>query len=553
MAALAHPHVLTIHDAGRVNGSSYLIMEYAPGGSLRARMTAGRPWPLAEAAQLLDCVARALEHIHAQGILHLDLKPENILYAADGQIKITDFGLSVPHAGAGPAPGAGHFGGTPDYCPPEVRAGLALDERCDVFALATLAYELLTGHLPGRVYVPASRRNPRLPAALDEVLRRGLVRDPDKRYPSVAVFRQALADACRQNASSARGISLRLLGVLTVLVALVVLPLVAYKWRPGAQHPNEPPAAPDPREPGAERPDRLVILYASPDDLALFAAVGGGELASGSAVPVERVLVGNTQGALPAGLPLSAWLAQPTLVLRSPGGWGFVYPLRDPTLAQRVVKHWPDLARMVVPNESNFVKAGRFDGPCLAPDHEGNLWRAGSAAGWNSNRGIELDARADRTDNPALRLTNLDPAQSGRLLGAYQPLAQGPSPGEVVVLRYRARALRGKGSLAVYAGLPVAIPQDETGPIARRVRAAGMVLTPEPGETVPNWLYRCPNWVVPTDQWLTYLVVCESPPFPARRLHCKLVIDLTAMPQAATDQVWVDDVELFVWRPEIEP
>jgi hypothetical protein len=115
----------------------------------------------------------------------------------------------------------------------------------------------------------------------------------------------------------------------------------------------------------------------------------------------------------------------------------------------------------------------------------------------------------------------------------------------VVVLRYRARARSGSGKLALYAGMPVALPDGGAGPAADRVRRFGSPLHPESGDTVANrWQYRCPTWVTPTADWQTYLVVVESPPFPTRVLHRNLVIDL-----AATGQVWVDDVELFVWQP----
>jgi serine/threonine protein kinase len=550
MASLGHPHVVTIHDAGQVSGHNYLVMEYVSGGALRSRMRPGSPWPLDEATRLLDDVAQALAHIHGQGILHLDLKPDNVLYTADGRIKITDFGLSVPHTDANALLGGGRYCGTLDYCAPEYRSGLALDARADVFSLAAVAYELLTGRPPGRVYVPASRRNPRLPAALDDVLRRGLSRDPDQRYASVEQFRRVLIGAGRATEPRAP----RRLGALVALVVLLGVALAVSKWWPAAQQPIGPPAPEgSDSQSQSERPERLLVLYDKPDDLSLLTGESGGELTSGSAVPVERVLVENPPLDLPPGIPLPVWpTPRPTLVIRSPHAWGFVYPLRDRALAQRVVNNWSDLLRTVVPDGSNLVKAGGFDGDCLAKDHRGALWRTGGATGWSATRQITLDRPRDRPDNPALLLTNLDPSRSEKLLGCYQPMAQGPPPGAVVVLRYRARSLRGKGSLAVYAGMPVVIPEAETGPAAGRIRRLGSALPPD--DPVPGqWLYRCPNWVTPTDQWLTYLVVCESPPFPTRRLHRNLVIDLAATPQAATDQVWVDDVELFVWRPESQP
>src|SRR5947209_1271966 len=119
------------------------------------------------------------------------LNPENVLCDEQGRVKVTDFGLALAAADAGAAP-AHH---TLDYCPPEQRFGLPVDARADLFALAVIAYELLTGRLPGRVYRPASWMRPGLPPAVDDVLRRALERDPDDRCASVADFRRDLARA----------------------------------------------------------------------------------------------------------------------------------------------------------------------------------------------------------------------------------------------------------------------------------------------------------------------------------------------------------------------
>ena len=192
MAALSHPHVVTIHDCGQLEGRPFIVIEYVAGSTLRARMQPGVPWPVDRAAPVLQAIAGALSYIHEQGILHLDLKPENVLCTKHGVIKITDFGLASPNVDARKLAELGVAQGTVDYCSPEQRYGLPLDERSDVFSLATLAYELLTGSLPGRVYLPASVRNPKLPAAVDEVLRRGLARDPDERFASVDELRRAM-------------------------------------------------------------------------------------------------------------------------------------------------------------------------------------------------------------------------------------------------------------------------------------------------------------------------------------------------------------------------
>ncbi len=202
MAALRHPGVVGVCACGEVSGRSYLVLEYVAGPNLRALLQPGRPWPIEPARVLLDHIAQALAYIHFQGILHLDLKPENVLLTAGEEApdsqhtgwtpKITDFGLALPHLDANTLSELGLAQGTVDYCSPEQRHGLPTDVRSDLFSLATIAYEMLTGQLPGRVYVPASKRNGQLPSAVDEVLRRGLARGPEDRHRTVEEFRAAL-------------------------------------------------------------------------------------------------------------------------------------------------------------------------------------------------------------------------------------------------------------------------------------------------------------------------------------------------------------------------
>jgi len=197
-ANLSHPHIVSIYDAGQIGETCYFVMEYVAGQSLREKMQRGKPWRISQALEILQAVTQALEYIHARGVLHLDLKPENVLLTETGLAKITDFGVSQVD-GSGDA--AGVIWGTADYCAPEQRFGLGVDRRADVFSLAVLAYELLTGYVPGRVYVPATHRNPLLPDGVDEVLAKGLARDKEERYETAEAFyhdlRQALLDKRR--------------------------------------------------------------------------------------------------------------------------------------------------------------------------------------------------------------------------------------------------------------------------------------------------------------------------------------------------------------------
>jgi serine/threonine-protein kinase len=202
LASSAHPHVVAVLGGGICGGRPYLVIEYVAGTNLRSLLPPGEPWPVERALPLLDAVAAALEHIHARGILHLDLKPDNILCGHDGAVKVTDFGLARPVRQADAFAPLGSAKGTLDYSAPEQLHGLPVGPRTDLFALATLAYEVLTGRLPGRVYVPAGRRNPRLPAALDPVLERGLARAVENRPDSVEAFRAGLTAALRAGGAS---------------------------------------------------------------------------------------------------------------------------------------------------------------------------------------------------------------------------------------------------------------------------------------------------------------------------------------------------------------
>jgi len=188
MQLLRHPGIVQVFATGQRDGWSWLVMEYVPGGALRRRLRPGRPWPLARTSALLAQIADALAYCHRVGVLHLDLKPENILLRDGRWAKLSDFGLSQSSFELLDDPGALCAQGTCDYCAPEQRFGLPVDERSDVFSLAAIAYELLAGCVPGRVYVPVVRRNPTVSPQVDAVLAQGLARDPDDRFGSVREF-----------------------------------------------------------------------------------------------------------------------------------------------------------------------------------------------------------------------------------------------------------------------------------------------------------------------------------------------------------------------------
>lgn len=202
-ALLNHPNIVTVHEWDTDADEAFLIMEYIDGPSLADLLDAGGALDLDEAAAVLEDVASALDYAHENGVLHLDIKPENVLITRDGRAKVTDFGIAALSSSAGHGPAAG---GTLGYMPLEQLRELDVDERTDVWALAALAFEVLTDANPfsansieGSVFkvdvmelpVP-SEYDDSLPAALDDVFSAALAPHPAERYHSVGAFASAL-------------------------------------------------------------------------------------------------------------------------------------------------------------------------------------------------------------------------------------------------------------------------------------------------------------------------------------------------------------------------
>jgi eukaryotic-like serine/threonine-protein kinase len=199
---LNHPNIITIYDAGEVDGASYIIMELLDGDSLYER----RPANLTETLQIAGQVCTALAHAHAHGIIHRDLKPENVIITHDGTAKLTDFGLARSLASRITIEGT--IIGTVFYLPPEQALGKPIDGRTDLYALGVMLYELVAGQLPFNADdplavisqhlhappVPPSTYNASLPPALDRLIMQLLNKDPDDRPASADIVRQTLAE-----------------------------------------------------------------------------------------------------------------------------------------------------------------------------------------------------------------------------------------------------------------------------------------------------------------------------------------------------------------------
>ncbi|TAK26959.1 MAG: hypothetical protein EPO40_18435 [Myxococcaceae bacterium] len=209
---LNHPNSVSVLDFGRTeDGLLFIVMEFLRGIDLSRLVWESGPLPPARAVEIVRQVLAALAEAHAAEIIHRDIKPENILVESlrtgDDFVKVVDFGLAKIRSD--PSPGVtldGHVCGTPDFMAPEQGRGLGADPRSDLYATAVVLYHILTGRLPFeagepltvmRMHVsdpPPDPRdfNPDLPAALVEVILRGMEKEPEDRYQTAVEFAEAL-------------------------------------------------------------------------------------------------------------------------------------------------------------------------------------------------------------------------------------------------------------------------------------------------------------------------------------------------------------------------
>ena len=147
-AALNHPHVLAVYDWGEDDGSVYLVTEYLDGGSLRAMLDAGGHLTSSQALMIGLEAARGLDFAHRRGFVHRDIKPANLLFDGDGRLRIADFGLARALAEAAWTEPAGSMVGTARYASPEQARGEKVDGRSDIYSLALVLIEAVTGEVP---------------------------------------------------------------------------------------------------------------------------------------------------------------------------------------------------------------------------------------------------------------------------------------------------------------------------------------------------------------------------------------------------------------------
>ena len=208
IAQMRHPNIVNVYDFGEFEGTPYMIVEYVPGGNLASRMSHGTlDQPIA--LKYLRGIAAGLDHAHSHGIVHRDVKPANVLLTAEDTPVLVDFGLAKLLQGTSLKSMTGVTTGTPAYMAPEQVAGSKVGPAADRYALASIAYEMLTGVIPfdgeglmellyaqvHREPLPPSSRYPLLSTRVDAVIMRGLAKDPAARWDTCTAFVDALAAA----------------------------------------------------------------------------------------------------------------------------------------------------------------------------------------------------------------------------------------------------------------------------------------------------------------------------------------------------------------------
>ncbi len=207
LAALNHPHIVSVHDFGQSGGFYYLVMEFVDGPNLRQVLQSQRLTPN-EALGIVPPICEALQCAHDHGIVHCDIKPENLLMDKQGTVKIADFGIAklVQPSPALPTvfENTPNAEGTPTYAAPEQSTGNA-DRRSDIYSLGVVLYEMLTGEAPpkGKIEAP-SKRTP-MDLRVDEIVMRTLQKNPDLRFATAADLRTSIEAILHQKDSAPDG------------------------------------------------------------------------------------------------------------------------------------------------------------------------------------------------------------------------------------------------------------------------------------------------------------------------------------------------------------
>ncbi len=331
-ASLEHPNIIPIYDAGELGDELYIAMRYIEGTDLKSTIaSAGRLGP-ERALSILEQAAGALDAAHARGLVHRDVKPGNILLATTPGTKkhayLSDFGLTKRMTSDSGLTGTGQFVGTLDYAAPEQFEGKALDGRADVYSLACVAYECLTGEIPYRrdnqaalVYAhlmaeppKVTERRPDLPEAIDQVVGRGMAKKSGDRYATAGAMIEDAKDALGEARSAGerttappfaapaappaaprRAATPARVGIAAGLVVAIVVGAVVILTRGGGGGEGPGPTTSAGSNPNAALADRDRVVRINPSTKQVVAAIPAAKDPSGLALGEGSVWVANSR------------------------------------------------------------------------------------------------------------------------------------------------------------------------------------------------------------------------------------------------------------------
>ncbi|HEY4823719.1 MAG TPA: protein kinase [Solirubrobacteraceae bacterium] len=318
-AAIGHPGVVTVYDAGADGPTRFIVMEFVPGKSLADILKEERPLEPARAANIAAQVADALAAAHAAGIIHRDIKPGNIMVEPSGQVKVLDFGIARAVDGGSLTQTATVLG-TSAYMSPEQALGQPVDARTDIYSLGCVLYEMLTGEPPFVADVaaavmhqhvrvapkPAIERNPNIPPSLNDLVMQMLAKSPKDRPQTAAEVRDRLRQAI---ANPGDGDALTTLAMAAALPTAATVPIEAAPPPTPAPSPvRQTPTPPRPREtrptppPPPPRKSRTGVWVL----IALIAALllgGGAALALGGGSDTSSSTTGHSTAATSSSHP----------------------------------------------------------------------------------------------------------------------------------------------------------------------------------------------------------------------------------------------------------
>jgi eukaryotic-like serine/threonine-protein kinase len=223
---------VTIFDVGEWQGRPFIVMEFLGGGSLEDRLRGGAP-PVDDVLTWIDQAAAALDAAHRRGVVHRDVKPGNLLLDQDGDVRVADFGIASA-AGLHSLTLTGTVLGTAGYLAPEQARGERATPASDRYALAVVAYELLTGRRPFESDSPTAEAAahmqaevPSISPQLDPVFRRALAKDHGDRFETASDFAAALREALEGGAAATRVLPAERRSVWPLVAAVVAAALLA--------------------------------------------------------------------------------------------------------------------------------------------------------------------------------------------------------------------------------------------------------------------------------------------------------------------------------------